>query len=216
MQDRFACTSGDVSVRVATVNDAAAILGIYSYYVENLAVTFECEVPSVDEIAARIERTLSRYPYFVAELLPAEGETVAADVTGNAESAAPRIVGFAYAGPLRMRSAYDRAVETSIYVASDTRGKGTGRALYRALEDALGKMGVIDMYACVACADAYDEHLSDASLRFHERQGFSKVGLFENCGYKFGRWYSIAWMTKALGEHIPDPPAVRMFSEACI
>lgn len=201
VQNQLDGSSGGVNVRIATVDDAAAILGIYSYYVENLAVTFECEVPSVDEIAARMERTLRRYPYFVAEMPSSDGGA--------------RIVGFAYAGPLRTRSAYDRAVETSIYVASDVRGNGAGRLLYETLESALVKMGILDMYACVASSDVYDEHLSDASLRFHERRGFSPAGTFADCGYKFNRWYSITWMRKSLGEHIVNPASVRPFFEAC-
>lgn len=228
VQDRFDCPMGDMRVRVATVKDAAAILGIYGYYVENLAVTFECEVPSLEDIEGRMARTLARYPYFVAELLPAEG--VGEDVVecgkcaagcqesgavGAGKGAEPRVIGFAYAGPLRSRSAYDRAVETSIYVDSSIRGKGAGRALYQALEAALAKMGVLDMYACVACADDYDEHLSDASIRFHERLGFSRVGMFKDCGHKFGRWYSISWMSKPLGEHVANPPALRPFPEVC-
>lgn len=83
-----------------------------------------------------------------------------------------------------------------------------GHALYEALEDALRRMGILSAYACVACPNPDDEHLTDASSRFHERMGYAKVGEFADCGNKFGRWYDIAWMKKDLGPHKPDPKPV--------
>ncbi len=80
-----------------------------------------------------------------------------------------------------------------------------GHALYEALEDALRRMGILSAYACVACPNPGDEHLTDANSRFHERMGYAKVGEFADCGNKFGRWYDIAWMKKDLGPHKPDP-----------
>lgn len=66
------------------------------------------------------------------------------------------------------------------------RTTGVGRALYEALEDALRRMGILSAYACVACPNPDDEHLTDASSRFHERMGYAKVGEFADCGNKFG------------------------------
>lgn len=48
-----------------------------------------------------------------------------------------QIVGYAYAGQFKERPAYDWAVETTIYVQEDWKGRGVGRALYLALEQAL-------------------------------------------------------------------------------
>ena len=68
-------------------------------------------------------------------------------------------------------------------------------------------MGVINLYACIADPEAEDETLTRASERFHTRQGFCTVGRFQNCGYKFGRWYHVIWMEKVIGEHrVPQPP----------
>lgn len=83
-----------------------------------------------------------------------------------------------------------------------------GHALYEALEDALRRMGILSAYACVACPNPDDEHLTDASSRFHERMGYAKVGEFADCGNKFGRWYDIAWMKKDLGLRKLDPKPV--------
>ena len=53
-------------IRVATEQDAEKLLAIYGYYVENTAITFEYEVPSVEEFRRRICQTLSKYPYLVS------------------------------------------------------------------------------------------------------------------------------------------------------
>lgn len=56
-----------MKIRIATPEDASAIQSIYRYYVEHTAITFELEVPSVEEFQGRIKKTLERYPYLVAE-----------------------------------------------------------------------------------------------------------------------------------------------------
>ena len=39
----------DIKIRTATVEDAEQLLEIYAYYIKNTAVTFEYEVPTVEE-----------------------------------------------------------------------------------------------------------------------------------------------------------------------
>lgn len=55
-----------ITIRTAAVDDAAALLAIYAPYVEQTAITFEYEVPSLEEFQGRIAHTLRRYPYIVA------------------------------------------------------------------------------------------------------------------------------------------------------
>ena len=57
-----------MQIRRATENDAEALLKIYAPYVEHTAITFEYEVPSVEEFRSRIRHTLEKYPYLAAEL----------------------------------------------------------------------------------------------------------------------------------------------------
>lgn len=58
----------NLHIRAAKTNDAEALLAIYKPYIENTAITFEYDIPSVDEFANRIKTTLEKYPYIVAEL----------------------------------------------------------------------------------------------------------------------------------------------------
>ncbi len=175
-------TGARLCVRTATEADAARLLEIYAPYVEGTAVSFEYGVPAVEEFRRRIRATLARYPYVVAE---ADGA----------------LLGYAYAGALKERAAYDWAVETSVYVRRDAHGRGVGRALYGELERRLRRMGVRNMYACIAYAGREDPYLDNASTRFHERMGFRLVAHFHQCGYKFGRWYDMVWMERMIGPH---------------
>ena len=183
-----------ITIRTANLDDAAALLAIYAPYVEQTAITFEYEVPSLEEFRGRIAHTLRRYPYLVAE--------------ENGE-----ILGYAYTGPFGERAAYSWAVETSIYLRQDVRGKGLGKRLYQALEDVSRAQHVQSLYACIAYPDADDAHLSGNSVAFHTHLGYTTVGRFPHCGYKFGTWYNMTWMEKTLGDHAVPPAAFVPFPE---
>ncbi len=184
----------ELKIRIASVKDAAALLGIYAPYVEKTAITFEYEVPSLQEFEKRIENTLKKYPYLVAE------------VDG-------KIAGYAYASIFKERAAYDWAVETSIYIDKKLKRMGIGRKLYSVLEEILKKQNILNLNACVAFADIEDDFLKNDSVHFHEKCGYSMVGKFHNCGYKFCKWYSMVWMEKFLGEHNENPEPVKWFSQ---
>lgn len=55
-----------IKLRLATPQDADALLKIYAPYVKQTAISFEYDVPSAAEFAGRIEQTLQRYPYLLA------------------------------------------------------------------------------------------------------------------------------------------------------
>jgi len=181
-------------IRSATLEDAKALLQIYQHYVLHTAVTFEYEVPSVEEFSHRIQQVQEKYPYLVAE---EDGQ----------------IIGYAYAGQFHKRAAYGWGAELSIYLDQARRGKGVGKRLYEAMEDALRHMGVVNLYACIASPETEDEYLTFASERFHAKMGFVRNGLFTHCGYKFGRWYHMIWMEKIIGEHVTNQPPVKRYSE---
>ncbi len=154
---------GELTFRVARPEDAAALLAIYAPYVEETAITFEYEVPSVEAFRARIAHTLATYPYIVAvEGQPANagaGRVDDAPVSSTSASGADaagahrtseHIIGYAYVGRLHERAAYDWTVETSIYVDRSARKHGLGRQLYERLEAILRAMNIISVNACIA------------------------------------------------------------------
>lgn len=172
-----------ITVRTASPEDASEILDIYAPYVENTAITFEYDVPDLNEFRQRIVNTLKKYPYIVAV---EDG----------------KIVGYAYAGTFKARAAYDRSVETSIYIKTDERGKGIGKMLYNELESRLKEQGILNLNACISWIDTPDEYLTHQSPEFHARLGYTRCAHFHKCGYKFGKWFDMIWMEKMIGEHV--------------
>lgn len=179
-----------MTIEKVTLSDAAELLSIYAPYVENTAISFEYEVPTLEEFENRITQISGRYPYLKA--------------VENGQ-----IVGYAYATAFKGRKAYDWSVETTIYLRQDCKRRGIGKALYLQLENSLKDMGILSMNACIASPSIEDEHLTNDSPLFHEAMGYSLVGRFHNSGYKFGQWYDMIWMEKMIGEHTGDVTAVR-------
>ena len=84
-----------IQIRTASSEDARELLEIYKPYVEKTAITFEYDVPNLQEFKARIEKTLKKYPYLVAEK---DGE----------------LLGYVYTGPFVGRAAYGALNEAFI------------------------------------------------------------------------------------------------------
>jgi len=181
-------------IRVATLDDAEKILEIYAPYVKNTVITFEYEVPSLEEFKTRMVNVLKKYPYLVCEK---DGE----------------ILGYAYTGTFKGRAAYDWSVETTIYLSDKSKGKGIGRKLYEALERVSKAQGILNMNACIGYPEVDDEYLTKNSAQFHEHLGYKLVGEFHKCGYKFSRWYNMIWMEKMIGEHVEKQPSIIPFPE---
>ncbi len=167
-----------IDIRSAQPSDARELLAIYAPYVEETAISFEIQVPTVPEFEERIEKTLEKFPYLVA-------------VEGN------QVLGYAYASTYYDRAAYDWTVELSVYLRQDVRGKGVGQQLYAHLEEQLEARGFKNFLACIALPNP-------ASIAFHEKMGYEQVAHFRKIGYKFGSWHDIVWMQKSLIEGETD------------
>ena len=178
----------EIKIMPVDITDAAQLLDIYAYYIQNTAITFEYEIPSLTEYQKRIEEISQTYPYLVAKK---DG----------------KVVGFAYAAPFNHRAAYKWSVEVTIYLDPTSRGNGIGKKLYYRLEHCLSAMGFQNLNACISVpkkdADSYVDY---GSMHFHEHLGYKLVGRFHSCGYKFDTWYDMIWMEKLIGDHpVPAP-----------
>ncbi|HHT7816372.1 TPA: N-acetyltransferase family protein [Streptococcus suis] len=168
-----------IEIRSVRLEDAADLVAIYAPYVEKTAITFETEVPTVEAFASRIEKTLDKFPYFVAV---EDG----------------KIIGYAYASTYYARAAYDWTVELSVYIQQEARGKGIGTLLYNVLERELTARGFKNFLACIALPNP-------ASIALHEKRGYEQVAHFKKVGYKFDTWHDIVWLQKSLvGENNED------------
>jgi phosphinothricin acetyltransferase len=155
-------------IRPALPSDAVAIATIYNHFVINTMITFEEDAVSASEIQRRIQAVVDNgLCWYVAEL-------------------ADSIVGYAYAAPWRVRSAYRYSVETTVYVAADYPARGIGSQLYQTMIDHLRDCGIHAVIGGIT-------HPNPASVALHEKCGFKKVAHFEQVGYKFNQWIDVGY-----------------------
>lgn len=173
-------------IRVADAGDAPEIHRIYAPIVRDTAISFELEVPSEADIAARIAKTLPEFPWLVDER------------DGG-------LAGYAYASRHRERLAYRWSVDVSCYVDEAWRGRGVGRGLYTALLRLLRLQGFQSAFAGIALPNA-------GSIALHEAVGFERVGIYRQVGFKLGAWRDTGWWQCSLGEPVPQPDPPRPFS----
>ena len=169
----------DLTIRDVQIEDAERLVEIYSHYVLNTAVSFEYEVPSVEEFRRRIEKITSKYPYLVSLK---DG----------------KIVGYVYAGEYSSRKAYSWTAAMSIFVDKDYRRQKIGSAMYEAIEPKLKEMGIVNLLAGTAYCESEDEYLTHDSCIFHESRGYIEAAHFKNIGRKFDRWYDLKWYQKSI------------------
>lgn len=173
----------NLNFRLAKISDARELLSIYAPYVENTNITFEYEVPTINEFEARIAKVLKKYPYIVAE----KNE---------------KIIGYTYATTFRERVAYNWGLETTIYLSPEAKGQNIGKHLYQKLEAILKLQNITNLVASIT-------YPNPASISFHEKYGYKKIAHFTKCGYKKDTWYDMIFMEKMINEHtIPAPEII--------
>ena len=166
--------SEDIKIRDVLPEDAERIQEIYSPYVANTVISFEITVPDKAEMKKRIEKLLAnKFPYIVAE-----------NERGT-------VIGYAYADKFGEREAYRYSFIVSIYLDMEVQSRGIGQKLYDELEKRMTKMGIVQVLSAITGKNK-------KSLRFHEKNGFTKIGHFTNVGYKMGEWHDIIWMNKTI------------------
>ena len=169
-------------IRTAQPDDATAVAAIYAPYVAAHFTSFELEPPGAPEMAQRMERTLARFPWLVAQR---DG----------------LVVGYAYASTHRERLAYQWCVDVAVYLDRAAQGQGIGRQLYQELFGLLRRQGYVNAYAGIALPN-------EASVRLHEVMGFRLIGVYEQTGHKLGAWRDVGWWQLMLQPRPgqPSPP----------
>jgi L-amino acid N-acyltransferase YncA len=165
-----------LTIRPSRDEDLAAITAIYAHHVLTGTGTFETDPPTEADMAGRRADVLSKsLPYLVAE-------------------DAGEVLGFAYCNWFKPRPAYRYSAEDSIYLADSARGQGLGAKLLAALSQAAEAVGVRKFIAVIG------DSANAGSVGVHRSQGFTHVGVFKDCGWKFGQWRDVVLMEKVLGE----------------
>lgn len=165
-----------LQIRAVEPRDLSAIVEIQTHYAHHTVTTFSEEPMSVEEWAASLEeKKAADHPFLVAE-------------------EAGVVVGFAYAGHWRRKSAYRHTVEDTVYLAPGTQGRGIGRALLTELLARCAASGHLQVIAVLT-----DDESTAASYALHVKLGFTEVGRLADVGVKRGQTLSTVLMQRSLG-----------------
>lgn len=163
-------------VRPVSDQDFQTIADIYNVYVDTTVITFEEEPISVQEVGLRVGHIKKlNLPWWVAE------------------NESQQVVGFAYAGQFKSRTAYRFSVELTIYIAPDWTSQGWGKKLYGALLNQLRQTPIRSVIAGITLPNP-------ASVKVHEKFGMKKVAHFKNVGFKFGKWLDVGYWQSDVAE----------------
>lgn len=170
------------ALRPSRDQDIPQITAIYGHHVLHSTGTFETAPPTEADMASRRADVLAKgLPYLVAE-------------DGG------QLLGFAYCQWFKPRPAYRFSAEDSIYLHPGARGRGIGKLLLAELAGRAEAVGIRKLIAVIGDSG------NAGSIGVHRACGFSHVGVFQSCGWKFGRWLDIVLMEKALGAGDATPP----------
>ena len=170
-----------LTIRPATVDDLPGILDIYNDAILHTTAVYQYRPHTLAmRTAWYMEKVAEGFPVFVA--------------VSDAQ-----IVGFSALGHFRRAPAYHYAVENTVYVATNHRRRGIGRAVMEPVIEAARRL---DKHAILAGVDA----TNTASLALHLALGFVEVAHFKQVGYKFGQWLDLKFLELLLDtpEHPVD------------
>jgi len=168
-----------MQIRAATSQDIPAITEIYARSVVEEFVSFEHKPPSVEEMANRLSTIVDAgFPYLIAEI---DGE----------------VAGYCYASSYRPRPAYNKTVESTVYVAPKFWRQGVARRLLDSLMEECRKREYRQVIAIAACQP--DADITEvASVQLHLRMGFTESGRLSGVGFKHNQWLDVILMQLTL------------------
>ena len=162
-----------MQLRPAVPADAEALRSIYNTEVLISTATFDV-----------VPRTVEDQARWMVEHQGAHPAIVAVDDGGG-------VVGFGSLSYYRDRHAYATTAENSVYVATEHRGAGIGRAILDELIVLATQHGFHALIARVGGDNS-------ASVALHQACGFELVGVEHEVGRKFNQWLDVVVLQHSL------------------
>jgi L-amino acid N-acyltransferase YncA len=166
-------------IRLVKEQDAPQILEVYAPYVKETIITFDYEVPTLEEMTEKIRSISPLYPWLACIIND-------------------KLIGYAYGSRHRAKAAYEWSPESTIYLSNEAQGKGVGRLLYETLLELLRIQGYATVFAGVGMPN-------EKSVGLHRAIGFKEIGDFRNIGYKSGRWVDVKWFQHDVATEVVTP-----------
>ncbi len=164
-----------VLIRPAIAADLPPLTDLYNHYIRETPITFDLEPYSVDR---------RRQTWFDHYATIGPHRLLVAELEG-------KIMGYATSSPFGSKAAFATSVETSIYLDPSAQQQGVGTQLYQKLFAALAQEPLHRAYALITLPNP-------ASLALHTKLGFYLVGICQEVGCKFDRYWDVAWYEKML------------------
>ncbi|BCN32034.1 GNAT family N-acetyltransferase [Anaeromicropila herbilytica] len=167
------------TIELVNDHDIEEMLHIYAPYVLETPITFEYEVPSLNEFKERIHSNAIQFPCLVYKI-------------------DEKIVGYAYGSLFKTKAAFQWDTEVTIYLSNSHQGEGIGKSLYQTLLNLLTLQGYYNVYALITSSN-------EKSIHFHEYFDFHPISFYENTGFKQGKWHSLTVLHKKLCDYKENP-----------
>lgn len=157
----------DIIIRKAVESDLSQLTDIYNYEVLNGTATFDINPQSIEVRRGWYDaHQTDNHPLFVAEK---DGQ----------------VAGYVTLSEYRVKEAYKKTVELSIYIGSEFRNQGIATQLMDFIISYARKNPQIHAIVSV---------ITDGNLQsnhLHEKFGFTFCGLIPDLGQKFGKYIGI-------------------------
>ncbi|MES2330921.1 MAG: N-acetyltransferase family protein [Bacteroidota bacterium] len=148
-----------MEIQILTANHADAVKKIHEEGIATGIATFETNSPTWEEW----DRSHLPYARFVAT----DDE---------------KVLGWAALTPISSRCVYAGVAEVSVYVSSEARGKGVGKALLHKLVEESEQYKLWTLQAGI--------------IALHEKVGFRIVGVREKLGQYKNKWHDVVLMER--------------------
>ena len=154
-------------IRAFHIDDTKELLAIYNFYVLNSTSTFDDVPLTFEEFSEKLTQISSNYPFIVFQ-------------------EKDEILGYAYGSKFRPKPAYNKTVESTVYVKNGVHGKQIGTKLYTELLKLLKQENYHIVLGVLTLPN-------DASVKLHEKFGFTQVADLKQVGFKFGEWQDVGF-----------------------